>query len=158
MAELNIPTVELHEAHQLALATWGQMCDASIQALVEKFGTVEAIEILRPCLEKVGEPAPIFADMMGISGNDATTIASLFCLYEQEVLKVEGKVTESSPDRVVKESYQCPFQSLSPGFCQAFTIVAEGMGKAINPKYEVTTTKMMTAGDRYCEWIIEKTQ
>lgn len=156
MAELNIPKVELQEALQLALATWGQMCDASFQALAERFGAEEAMEILRPHLEKVGEPAPIFAEMMGITVNDATTIASLFCLYEQEVLKVEGKVTEASPDRVVKESYQCPFQSLSPSFCQAFTLVAEGMGKAINPEYKVTTTKMMTAGDSHCEWIIEK--
>ena len=156
MTELNIPKVELQEALELALATWGQMCDASFRALAERFGAEEAMEILRPHLEKIGEPSPIFAEMMGITGNDAIAIASLFCLYEQEVLKVEGKVTEASPDRVVKQSYQCPFQSLSPGFCQAFTCVAEGMSKAINPVYKVTTTKTMTAGEPHCEWIIEK--
>lgn len=156
MAELNIPKVELQEALQLALATWGQITDASFQALAERFGAEEAMEILRPHLEKVGEPAPVFAEMMGITGNDAIAIASLFCLYEQEVLKVEGKVTEATPDRVVKESYKCPFQSLSPGFCEVFTCVAEGMSKAINPAYKVTTTKTMTAGDSHCEWIIEK--
>ena len=156
MAELNVPKVELQEAHQLALATWGQMCDASVRALVDKFGEKQAMEILQPYFEKIGEPSPLFAEMMGITGNDAMAIASLFCLYEQEVLKVDGKVTEAIPDRVVKESYQCPFQSLSPGFCRAFTCVAEGMSKAINPDYKVTTTKMMTAGDPRCEWIVEK--
>ena len=48
MAELNIPKVEPQEALQLALATWGQMCDASYQALVEKCGEEEAMNILRP--------------------------------------------------------------------------------------------------------------
>ena len=156
MAELNIPKVELQEAHQLALATWGQMCDATVQALVEKFGEAEAMEILQPYFDKIGESSPVFAEMMGITGNDAIAIASLFCLSEQEILKVDGKVTEASPDRVVKESYQCPFQSLSPGFCQAFTCMAESTAKAINPDYKVTTTKMMTAGDPHCEWIVEK--
>ncbi len=156
MKELQIPEIELEEAHQMALATWGQMCDASVQALVDKFGEAEAMEILRPYFEKIGETSPIFAEMMGITGNDAIAIASLFCLSEQEILKVDGKVTEAGPERVVKESYQCPFQSLSPGFCQAFTCVAEGTVKAINPDYKITTTKMMTAGDSHCEWIIEK--
>ncbi len=99
MAELTIPDVPLEEAHQLALVTWGQMFDASFRALAEKLGEVEALAIMRPYLEKVGEPAPIFAQMKGIEGSDAVAIASLFCLYEEKVLKVEGNVTEASPDR-----------------------------------------------------------
>ena len=94
---------------------------------------------------------------MGISGKDAIAIGSLFCLFEEKVIKVEGKVTAMTPESVIKESYQCPFQGLSPGFCQAFTIVAEGMAKAINPEFKVTVTKMMSQGDPICEWIIEKT-
>ena len=156
MAELNIPKVEMQDAFQLALATLGQMCDASVQAMIDKFGAEDAMGILRPYLEKMGEPSPVFAEMMGITGDDAMTIASVFFLSEQEVMKVDGKVTEASPDRVVKESYQCPFQGLSPGFCQAFTLAAEGTAKAINPDYKVTTTKMMTAGDPICEWVIER--
>ena len=45
MTELNIPKVELQEALGLALATWGQMCDASFQALAERFGAEEAVAI-----------------------------------------------------------------------------------------------------------------
>jgi len=99
MTELNIPKIELQEAHQLALATWGQMCDATVQALVDKFGEAEAMEILQPYFDKIGESSPVFAEMMGITGNDAVAIASLFCLSEQEILKVDGKVTEARPDR-----------------------------------------------------------
>jgi len=50
--------------------------------------------------------------MMGIEGNDAMAIATIFCLYEEQVLKVEGKVTEVSPNRVVKQSTRYPFQNL----------------------------------------------
>ena len=156
MREMKIPAVPLEEAHQLALLTWGQMYDASFQALADKLGKDEALKLLKPYLEKVGEPSPIFAEMMGIEGNDAVTIASLFCLYEEQILKVEGKVTELSPDRVVKQSTACPFQGLTSGFCWAFTAIAEGMAKAINPEYKVTVTKLMTEGDSLCEWVVEK--
>ena len=156
MTEVKIPTIEIEEAYQLALATWGQMYDFSFQALAEKFGAEESLNILRPHLEKVGEQAPIFAEMMGIKGNDAIAIASLFCLYEEQVLKVEGKIVEQSSDRVVKESSKCPFQGLSSGFCEAFTCISQGMAKAINPDFTVTLTKAMTKGDPICEWIVEK--
>lgn len=156
MAELNIPTVKLEDAHQLALATWGQMCDATLRALVDKFGAEETMATLRSHLEQTGEPAPIFAEMMGIQGNDAMSIASIFCLYEGQILSVEGEVTEASPERVVKRSTKCPFQSLSPAFCEAFTIMAEGMARAINPEYTIVTTQMMTRGDPVCEWVVEK--
>ncbi len=156
MTKMNLPEIELAEAHQLALATWGQMVDVSIQAMIDRFGYDEAMDILRPYMEKTGEPAPAFAEMMGIKGNDAIAIASIFCLYEEQVLKVEGCVTELSPDRVVKESTKCPFQNLSVAFCQAFTCMSEGMAKAINPDYQLIMTKMMPKGDPVCEWVIEK--
>ena len=156
VSKLEIPEVSLEEAQQLAVITWGQMYDASFRALAEKLGQDEALEIMRPYLEKVGEPAPIFAQMKGIEGNDARAIASLFCLYEEKVLNVEGEVTESSPERVVKQSTKCPFQEMSSGFCWAFTSIAEGMAKAINPEYKVSVTRMMTEGDSLCEWVVEK--
>ena len=125
--------------------------------MAEKLGQDEALEIMRPYLEKVGEPAPIFAQMKGIEGNDARAIASLFCLYEEKVLKVEGEVTESSPERVVKQSTKCPFQGMSSGFCWAFTSIAEGMARAkSDPEYKVSVTRMMTEGDSLCEWVVEK--
>jgi predicted ArsR family transcriptional regulator len=156
MSDLQIPKVETEDAHGLALATWGQMCDTLVQVFVDKYGMDEALKMLRPYLEKLGEPAPVFAEMMGIEGNDAMAIASIFCLYEGQILKVEGEVTEASPDRVVKRSTNCPFQNLSSGFCWAFTIMAEGMAKAINPDYELKVTQMMTEGDPVCEWVVEK--
>jgi hypothetical protein len=156
MAELKVPKMSPDEAHSLALLTWGQMYAAAHQAMVDKFGADEALEILRPYLTKIGEGAPIFAGMMGITGNDALSIASLFCLYEGQVCKIEGEVTEATPDRVVKESTKCPFQGLPPAFCKAFTIMAVSMSEAINPEYRLTTPKMMSAGDTICQWIVEK--
>jgi len=49
-----------------------------------------------------------------------------------------------------------PFQNLPPGFCRAFTIMAEGMAKAINPDYKLTVTQMMTKGYPVCEWVVER--
>ena len=156
MTLISIPTIETKDAHDLALATWGLMCDGLLSPLVEEHGQDKALEILRPYIEKLGESAPVFAQMMGISGNDAVAIASVFLLYEDQVLKVEGKVTEASSERVVKQSTRCPFQNCTSGFCWAFTIMAQGMAKAINSDYGVTVTKVMTEGDEMCEWIVEK--
>ncbi|MBM3132260.1 MAG: hypothetical protein FJZ95_04405 [Chloroflexi bacterium] len=154
MAELKVPKIATQEAHDLALGTWGLMCDGLMAPMVEKYGFEKALEMLRPYLEKLGESAPLFAEAMGIEGNDAMTIATIFCLYEEQVLKVEGKVTEVSPDRVVKQSTKCPFQNLTPGFCWAFTIMAQGMTKAINPEFEMRVTHLMTEGDSICEWVV----
>ena len=156
MSEIKTPKVASDDALNLALVTWGQMYSAAHQALVDKFGQEEALEILRPYLSKIGEGAPIFAEMMGITGKDAISIGSLFCLYEEQICKVEGRVVEASPDRVVKESTKCPFQNLPPTFCHAFTIMAIGMAEAINPDYKLTTPMMMTTGDPICRWVIEK--
>ena len=156
MTAISIPSIETKDAHDLALATWGMMCDGLLAPMVEEHGQEKALEILRPYLEKPGESAPVFAEMMGIEGNDALAIASIFLLYENEVLKVEGKITEASPERVVKQSTKCPFANCTSGFCWAFTIMAEGMAKAINPDYKVTVTSVMTEGAPICEWIVEK--
>lgn len=45
MKEMKIPTVPPEEAHQLALVTWGQMYDASFQALSDKLGKDEALKL-----------------------------------------------------------------------------------------------------------------
>ncbi len=158
MSNVTLPVVEIDmtQALDLALATWGQMYDATFQAIVEKYGEEDALEFLRPFLEKIGESAPVFAEMMGIKGRNAITIGSIFDLYESSVLKTEGEVTEANADRVVKKITQCPFQSLSPGFCKSFTCISEGMARAINPEYRLISTKMMSQGDPYCEWIVER--
>lgn len=50
MTEMKTPSLKTEEAHQLAIATWGQMFDFSLQTLAEKFGLKETLEMLRPGL------------------------------------------------------------------------------------------------------------
>lgn len=156
MVKLKVPQLSPQEAHQFALLTWGQIYAASVRALVDRLGSAEALETLRPRLREVGGTAPAFAEMMGITGKDAIAIGSLIHLIEEQVLLVEGKPVEVSPDRVVKQISKCPFQGFAPEFCQALLIANEGMVEAINPQYKMTMPMLIPNGDPVCEWILEK--
>ncbi len=148
MAELKIPQLPPEMAHQQALA--------AIRALADKFGAEEALKILRPYLKEIGKEAGAMAPIMGFTSNDAIAIASFLHLFEEQVLLVEGKPTEVSPDRVVKEVTKCPFQSFAPEFCLAFQSLVEGIVEAINPDYKWTLPKFIPKGDPICQWIVEK--
>jgi predicted ArsR family transcriptional regulator len=156
MAELKMLRLSSEEAHQFALLAWGQIYANSLQALVDKLGSEEALRLLHPYLERVGESAPAMAQMMGITGNDATAIASLIHLFDEQVLLVEGRPTEVSTERVVKEITKCPFQDFAPEFCLALLSANQGMVKAMNPEYTFMMPKFIPNGDPICQWILEK--
>ena len=156
MAELKIPQLPADMAHQQALAAMGGYYAAAIRALVDKFGSEEALKILHPYLKESGKEVGAMAEMMGFTSKDAIAIASLIHLFEEQVLLVAGKPTEVSPDRVVKEMTKCPFQDFAPEFCLAFLSLCEGICEAINPEYKWTLPKFIPKGDLICQWIVEK--
>ena len=156
MAELKIPQLPPEMAHQQALAATGGFYAAAIRAMVDKFGSEEALEVLHAYLKETGKEMGAMAPMMGITSKDAIAIASLIHLFEEQVLLVEGKPTEVSPDRVVKEITKCPFQSFAPEFCLSMMSLCEGLCEAINPEYRFTITKFIPRGDPICQWIVEK--
>lgn len=156
MAELKIPQLPPEMAHQQALAAMGGNFAAAIRALVDKFGSEEALKILHPYLKEAGKEAGAMAEMMGFTTKDAIAIASLIHLFEEQVLLVKGKPTEVSPDRVVKEVTECPFQNFAPEFCLGFLSLVEGICEAINPDYKWTLPKFIPKGDPICQWIVEK--
>jgi len=156
MAKLKMLQLSSEEAHRFALLAWGQIYANSLRALVDKLGSEEALRLLHPYLERVGEGAPAMAQMMGVTENDAIAIASLIHLFDEQVLLVEGKPTEISPERVVKEITKCPFQDFGPEFCLALLSANQGMVEAMNPEYKFTMPKFIPNGDPICQWILEK--
>jgi predicted ArsR family transcriptional regulator len=156
MAKLEIPQLPVEMAHQQAGASWGGIYAAAIRALVDKFGSKEALKILHPYLKEMGKETGAMAEMLGFTSKDAIAIASLIHLFEKQMLLVKGEPTEVSPNRVVKEITECPFQSFAPEFCLAFLSVCEGICQAINPDYKWTLPKFIPKGDPICQWIVEK--
>ena len=156
MAELKIPQLPPEMAHQQAVAAMGGSYATAIRALVDKFGSEEALKILHPYLKDSGREMGAMASMLGITSKDAMGIASMIHLFEEQVLLVEGKLTEVSPNRVAKEISKCPFQDFAPEFCLAFLSMCEGLCEAINPEYKWTLPKFIPKGDLICQWIVEK--
>ena len=156
MAELKIPQLPPEMAHLQAMQVAGGWYATAIRALVDKFGAEEALKILHPYLKEVGKQAGPVAEMLGITSKDAIAIASVLHLMEDQVMLVKGKLTEVSPDRVVKEVTECPFQPSAPELCLSFLSVCEGVCEAINPEYKWTLPKFIPKGDPICQWIVEK--
>lgn len=145
------------EAHQWAVVVLGQIYSATLQPLVKKLGIQEVLQIARPALWGIGSGAPAMSEMMGITGKDAIAIASVIYPFEEQVLRIEGRVTEVNPDRVVREVTRCPWQDfIGPEFCEVLMYVNQGMVEAMNPEYKFTMPKMIPCGDPVCQWILEK--
>jgi len=156
MAELKVPQISAEDALQWTIVIDSGMYPVFIQPMLDRFGLEETIKILQPGIDNMSQGTSIFAQMVGIEGNDAIAIASLIRFVEERLMKCEGKVIEVSPNRVVAELNKCPFQTCSADFCRVYDVTTDGMVKAMNPAYKFHMTKMMTAGDSVCQWVVEK--
>ena len=156
MAEVQLPKLPEEKAHRMAIRSLGEQCDALTLALVNKFGSEEAQKLIYPYLFKMGKQAASAMPRWGVAGKDALAIAAWMDFVEEQLLKVEGKFTEASPERVVKEITRCPLQHLSVDFCKSFESIAEGVCEGVNPQYRYRLTKIIPAGDSVCEWVVEK--
>ncbi len=157
MVELKVPQLPPEMAYETVEKTLGTMCAMILQTLVDEFGSERAQKMIYPRLKEMGKQMAAMAPQIGITGKDAIAIASMAHLTDQ-MLKVEGELTEVSSDRVVKKCTKCPLQSLPVDFCMSFQPIADGMVEAINPEYKFTLTKIIPKGDPFCEWIVQKKQ
>jgi hypothetical protein len=156
MVELKVPQIPPEMAHEQIITAMGTMEAMILQTIVEKFGSEEAQKMIYPRLKEMGKQMAGMAPQMGITGKDATTIASLIHLFEKQMMKIEGEPTEVSPNKVVKEITKCPWQNLPLDYCLAFQGIVDGMIEGINPEYKWTLTKIIPKGDPVCQWIVQK--
>jgi hypothetical protein len=156
MAEVQVPRLPSQMAHQQAVVLMGQAAAGLMQAMVDRFGSEETQKIIYPSLKQLGKEIASLAPELGITGNDAIALSAITHLMEEQVLRVVGKPTDASPDRVVKQVTACPFQNLPVDFCYAFQPICDGIAEVINPQYKWVLTKLIPKGDPICEFIWEK--
>ena len=157
MSKLEVPKIPPEVAYEQLLIMLKDYIATFMQALTDKFGSEEAQKFIRPYLIKMGkEMAEVAPPMLGITGKDAIAIGTFIRVFEEEIMKIEGKVTEASPDKVVAVNTKCIFQDCKPEACLQFQSIADGIIEGINPKYRWRLTKMIPKGDKECEWILEK--
>lgn len=158
MAEVQTPRLPPEVAHQQSVVLLGRAAATLMQAMVDRFGSEETQKIIYPSLKQLGKEIASFAPELGITGNDALALSAISHLMEEQVLRVVGKPTEASPDRVVKQVTACPFQDLPVDVCYAFQPICDGIAEVINPQYRWVLTKAIPKGDPICEFIWEKKQ
>jgi len=147
MAEVQTPRLPPEVAHQQSVVLLGRAAATLMQAMVDRFGSEETQKIIYPSLKQLGKEIASFAPEMGITGNDALALSAISHLMEEQVLRVVGKPTDASPDRVVKQVTACPFQNLPADFCYAFQPICDGIAEAINPQYRWVLTNLIPKGD-----------
>jgi hypothetical protein len=156
MAEVQVPRLPAEMAHQQAVVLLGRAAAALMQAMVDRFGSEETQKIIYPSLRQLGKEIASVAPDLGIKGKDALALSAITHLMEEQVLRVVGKPTEASSDRVVKQVTSCPFQDLPVDVCYAFQPICDGIAEAINPQYRWILTKAIPQGDPICEFIWER--
>lgn len=156
MTELEIPEMVLEMKYETLLSLTKDIINLFMKALTDKFGTEEALELIRPYFFENGKLMANFAPLLGIKGNDAIAIGTFIRFFEKKILNIKGKTTEVSPDRVVAVNTKCIFKDCIPEACLQFQHTVDGMIDVINPDYIWRMTKLLTKGDAECEWVIEK--
>lgn len=156
MSELDVPDIVLDMAYEQLLSLTKDIINLFMKALTDKFGSEEALKLIRPYFYDQGKMMANFAPLLGIKGNDAMAIGTFIRFFEEKIMKIKGKVTEVSPDRVVAVNKKCIFKDCIPEACLQFQNIVDGMIEVINPDYVWKMTKLMPKGDDVCEWIVEK--
>lgn len=96
----------------------------------------------------------------GIEGNDAWALASYFKLSTGDIIGYKAQLVKESPKKVRYQLYPpClwfPELDIPPSLCRAMASFEETACQIVNPKMKVQATKLMTAGDPYCEFVFEQ--
>ena len=156
MAEVQVPRLPPEVAHQQAVILLSRAAAMLMQAMVDRFGSEETYRTIYPYFKQMGKEMASLAPQVGITGNDALALSAITHVLEEQVLGVEGKPVEASPDRVVKQVTRCPLQNLPMDVCNSFQPICDGIAEVINPQYRWFITKAIPKGDPICEFIWEK--
>jgi len=91
----------------------------------------------------------------GLEGKDAWSLASYFKLATGDIIGYKAELSRPEPGVVSYRLYPpClwfPDLDIPPSFCKALGCFEEEAARIVNPAIEIRHTKLMTAGDPYCE-------
>jgi hypothetical protein len=114
---------------------------------------------------EAGKGAEEFADSVGLPAETAGDVESALNLLAQASMGPEFRfeVVESTPDRCVGRTTQCPWhkrwkeQGIDFDTCGVgHQKWGEGAAAALNPKFTFKLTRNMLHGDAHCEWVVER--
>ncbi|MGD1060820.1 MAG: hypothetical protein ABR879_05125 [Methanomassiliicoccales archaeon] len=130
---------------------------STVLTFIKQAGTEESMQVMGPMMVNIGiSKAESMLRMMPPLENNALGFAAWTNSWE-ELLGVEGRIEEASPERVVKVNTKCP---LAEGggqqvMCDLLACSLKGAGSVIAPGYMYHQTHGLLKGDKYCRWVIE---
>ncbi|OPY31737.1 MAG: hypothetical protein A4E32_01339 [Methanomassiliicoccales archaeon PtaU1.Bin124] len=148
-----VTTSERDDRIDTALAMWWV---ATVDAFVRTVGQEKALIALTPVFRQIGRQDALKVAMdKKIIGHDAIALATYVNFWE-EMMGIQGKIVESTPDRVVKENYSCPLARGPPEACKLLELSINGSAEEMSPDFSFMGTHAMTKGDHICRWVIER--
>jgi hypothetical protein len=137
------------------LAVYGEFWVISTKAFSEWAGPEKTSEILGPYMRmsglSIGGRLAKKAGESSINQAALTEIVSLICKVHQKSSK-----REECGVGMVHEISECPFSDSPMEICEQYQAFFNGICEAIDPSYEFIYDRMMTKGDKTCNWTIRK--
>lgn len=132
-----------------------------VKAMQRELGEEKACQVLSSFMaENARKYVKSGMKGFGIEGNDAWALASYFKLATGDIIGYKTELVKESPKKVRYQLYPpClwfPELDIPASFCRAIGSFEETACQIVNPKIKAHATKLMTAGDPYCEIVFEE--
>jgi hypothetical protein len=87
-------------------------------------------------------------------GSNLQTLLDLIGFVQ--TLHQRSSVAEIHGDKVEGVVTECPFSAYPPEICHQYEAFFNGVCEVIDPEYEFAYHRMMTKGDKTCQWTISR--
>jgi predicted ArsR family transcriptional regulator len=156
MAELPRYQVSPQEAAALMSESMVKWWLGALGTMVHVMGSENAMKAYGPVMRGIGkEKMEEMNKQLNITSKDAIALGSVVNLWE-DMMGIQGRVEEATPNRVVKVNTVCPLSKAPHEACKALDCAIHGMRDVVSPDFKFTSTHLMTKGDPYCRWVIER--
>ena len=134
-------------------------------ALKQAVGQEKFEEFNGPLWHQAGLGGKEFANGLGLATETAGDVESVMHLMAQAAMGPEFvfQVVESTPDRCVGKTTECPWhkrwkeQGVAFDTCGAgHQAWGDGVAESVNPNFTFKLTRNMVRGDSHCEWVVER--
>jgi hypothetical protein len=134
------------------------------KALLDELGQERYNQVWGQIWSQLGTASKQIADALGVTGDDAKSIAETGMFVTTVSMGPEVKVgtVEATSKKAVLRNTECPYWNrmkelgISDDICSvADPAYFNGFCKSLNPNVTVTLIKSMPQGDPHCEWVYE---
>jgi hypothetical protein len=143
------------EKDKLAIRLLGDLCQVTLDAIVDLVGAKKAIEMMSPAAKFCGASINNWIiENFNLGGTDLEKMCSV--MHEaNQLMGKELRPYELTSSGARCEVVACQFSKAKPEFCELFcTIAGIGLCQNINPRFNFVIPSRMSLGAESCYWVI----